>query len=38
VDVPDPYYGDEPDYQEVYIMINEACDKIIEKYGYLQTA
>ena len=31
--VPDPYLGTEPDYQEVFLMIEKACDKIIEKYS-----
>lgn len=31
--VPDPYYGDESDYHEVYKMISDACDKIIAKYS-----
>jgi len=30
-DVPDPWYGPEPGYHEVYNMIDSACDKIIEK-------
>jgi protein-tyrosine phosphatase len=38
MDIPDPWYGEEPDYHEVYEMIDKACDKIIEKYGYLKTA
>ena len=29
----DPWYGEEPGYHEVYKMISEACDVIIEKYG-----
>ena len=33
IDVPDPYYGPERGYHEVYKMIDEACDKIIEKYA-----
>jgi protein-tyrosine phosphatase len=33
MDVPDPYYGPEQGYHEVYKMIDEACDKIIEKYS-----
>jgi protein-tyrosine phosphatase len=37
-DVPDPYYGEETGYHEVYSMIEKACDKIIEKYGQLKTA
>ncbi len=32
-DVPDPWYGPEPGYHEVYDMIEAATDKIIEKYG-----
>ena len=31
-DVPDPYYGTEPGYHEVYKMIDEVCDVIINKY------
>ena len=31
--VPDPWYGPEPGYHEVYKLIDEACDKIIEKYS-----
>jgi protein-tyrosine phosphatase len=31
--VPDPWYGDEPDYDKVYKMIDKACDAIIEKYA-----
>ena len=30
-DVPDPWYGPEPGYHDVYKMINEACEKIISK-------
>ncbi len=33
VDVPDPWYGTEPGYHEVYKMIAEACDAIIAKYA-----
>lgn len=33
LDVPDPYYGTEPGYHEVYKMISEVCDTIIEKYS-----
>lgn len=32
-DVPDPWYGGEPDFHKVYKMIDHACDQIIEKYG-----
>jgi protein-tyrosine phosphatase len=33
MDVPDPWYGPEPGYHEVFRMIEKACDKIIERYG-----
>ncbi len=33
LDVPDPWYGNEPGYHEVFRMIDTACEKIIEKYG-----
>jgi protein-tyrosine phosphatase len=33
MDVPDPWYGEEDGYHEVYKLIDAACDKIIEKYG-----
>ncbi len=32
-DVPDPYYGKEQGYHDVYKMIGEACDHIITRYG-----
>jgi protein-tyrosine phosphatase len=35
MDVPDPWYGTEPGYHEVYAMIDKACDRIIEKYSLL---
>ena len=31
--VPDPWYGTEPGFHEVYKLINETCEKIISKYG-----
>jgi protein-tyrosine phosphatase len=31
-DVPDPYYGNEAGYHEVYKMIAGVCDAIVEKY------
>jgi len=37
-DVPDPWYGPEPGYHEVYAMIDAAADKIIAKYGQPGTA
>src|ERR1041385_8331279 len=33
--VPDPYLGTEPDYHEVFSLINEACDAIVKKYSKL---
>src|SRR5215210_7855238 len=33
LDVPDPWYGPEPGYHEVYKMIDRACESIIEKYA-----
>lgn len=32
MDVPDPWYGEEDGYHDVYKMIDETCDKIIERY------
>ena len=32
MDVPDPWYGPEPGYHEVYKMIDKVCDAIIEKH------
>lgn len=32
VDVPDPYYGGTEGFANVYKMLDEACDKIAEKY------
>ncbi|MBX9782374.1 MAG: low molecular weight phosphotyrosine protein phosphatase [Chitinophagaceae bacterium] len=31
--VPDPWYGEEDGYHDVYAMLEKACDKVIEKYG-----
>jgi len=33
LDVPDPWYGTEKDYHEVYAMIDKACEAIIEKFN-----
>lgn len=33
LDVPDPWYGPEAGYHEVYKMIAAACDAILEKYS-----
>ena len=32
-DIPDPWYGPEPGYYQVFDLINEACDMLIKKYG-----
>jgi protein-tyrosine phosphatase len=37
-DVPDPWYGPEPGYHEVYALIDAAADQIIAKYGQNRTA
>jgi protein-tyrosine phosphatase len=34
--VPDPYYGGESGYHDVYTLIANACDKVLEKYGQVQ--
>ena len=31
IQVPDPYYGDEKDFETVYKLIEDSCEKIIEK-------
>jgi protein-tyrosine phosphatase len=31
-DVPDPWYGPEPGYHEVYKLLNEVCDAIIKNH------
>ena len=33
MDVPDPWYGPEPGYHDVYKMIDKVCERIIEKYS-----
>jgi len=33
MDVPDPWYGPEPGYHDVFKMLERACEKIIERYG-----
>lgn len=37
MDVPDPYYGPEAGYHEVFELINKSCDCIIEKYTISNT-
>jgi protein-tyrosine phosphatase len=32
LDVPDPWYGPEPGFHEVFNLIEKACDKIIERH------
>ena len=31
--VPDPYYGGDNGFQDVYDILDEACDRIVEKIG-----
>lgn len=33
MDVPDPWFGPEPGYHDVYKMIDEACERVISKYA-----
>jgi len=33
MDVPDPWYGPEPGYHEVYKLIDAVCNNIVEKYA-----
>jgi len=33
MNVPDPWYGEEDGYHEVFEMISKACDAIVEKYA-----
>lgn len=37
VDVPDPWYGPEPGFHEAFRMINDACEKIVERYRIQDT-
>ena len=32
LDVPDPWYGTEKNYHEVFAMIDKACDAIVKKH------
>lgn len=32
LDVPDPYYGGEPDFHEVFELLDHVCDQLILKY------
>jgi protein-tyrosine phosphatase len=38
VDVPDPWSGPESEYHEAYRMMDEACEKIVERYGEKEAA
>ena len=33
IEVPDPYYGDMSDFENVYQMLDQACEVIAEKYN-----
>jgi len=33
IDVPDPWSGPESEYREAFAMMDEACEKIVERYG-----
>ena len=32
VDVPDPYYGGDSGFENVYEMLDEACDQIVKQF------
>ena len=36
--VPDPWYGTEPGYHEVFQIIDQACEMIINKYAFYSTS
>lgn len=38
LEVPDPWYGPEPGYHQVYELISKACDAIIENYKTKKSA
>ncbi|MGH2552429.1 MAG: hypothetical protein ACRDEB_01865 [Chitinophagaceae bacterium] len=33
LDVPDPWYGPEPEYHESFALIEKACDRIVLRYA-----
>jgi protein-tyrosine phosphatase len=37
LDIPDPWYGPEPGFHEVYKMIDKACEAIIQRYSLHQS-
>jgi protein-tyrosine phosphatase len=38
VDVPDPWSGPESEYHEAYRLMDQACEKIVKRYGQQQSA
>ncbi|RYY39697.1 MAG: low molecular weight phosphotyrosine protein phosphatase [Chitinophagaceae bacterium] len=36
-DVPDPWYGEEPGYHDVYSLIEAACSAVINRYGEVKS-
>lgn len=36
IEIPDPYYGTEEDFETVFQMIHSACQKLVENYSILQ--
>ena len=38
LDVPDPWYGGESGYHEVYKMIDAACEKIVSRYSVMKNS
>jgi len=35
LDIPDPWYGPEPGYHEVFKMMDHACETIVKKYAHV---
>ncbi len=36
--VPDPYYGDQSDFEHVFSLLDDACQRILKKFAYAQSA
>lgn len=36
--VPDPWYGEEPGFHDVYKLIDETCEAIVDKYSKTETS
>ena len=36
-DVPDPYYGDQSDFEHVFSLLDDACQRILKKFAHAQS-